>query len=167
MSTQKMMNPVWIVLVGVIIILFLSACDDKSTSKNLTDPDDIIIDTRMSSASDWTRFFKDLYKPMIICANHHTSAPAFIVDASLINDGRALITVRGADQTLFECRIKTNGKKPESWTAVNSKDFTGAVFKPEGAGLPLPDSCLENLQVKTKKGQSVGWLSYARAHCGS
>lgn len=167
MSTQKMMNPVWIVLIGVIIILFLSACDDNAEPKNIIDPETITIDERMKNATDWTRFFKDLYKPMMICAAHHPTQPAFVVDASLVNDNRALITVRGSDQTLFECRIKTNGKKPESWTAVNSKDFTGAVFKPEGAGLPLPDSCLENLQVKTKKGQSVGWLSYALPHCGS
>ena len=166
MSTQKMMNPVWIVFIGVIIILFLSACDDKSAAKNLIDPDDIVIDTRMSTATDWTRFFQDLYEPMMICATSHPAQPAFIVDATPMNKGRALVTVRGADQTLFECLIKMGDDKPETWTAVNSKDFTGAVFRPEGTGLPLPDSCLENLQVKSKTGQSVGWLSYTRPRCG-
>jgi hypothetical protein len=165
MSTQKMMNPVWIVLVGVIIILFLSACDQKPTEQSISS-NDIIILNEMKSSNDWTRFFVELYDPMMVCAHHHTAQPAIILDATPMNKGRALITVRGSDQVSFECMVEFGNDKIERWDAINTQNnFSGAVFRPEGAGLPLPDSCLNNVEVKTKNNQSVGWLSYRRADC--
>jgi hypothetical protein len=166
MSTQKMMNPVWIVLVGVIIILFLSACDETPADKNAIKSEDIVVSNEMKTSNDWTRFFIDLYEPMMVCARNHTSQPAVILDATPMNKGRALITVRGSDQVSFECMVEFGNDKIEKWTAINTQNnFSGAVFRPEGAGLPLPDSCLNNVEIKTKENQSVGWLSYRRADC--
>lgn len=164
---MRLFNPVWLVLLVAIAALFLASCDNQSKEFYKTvDQEDIVATDIMLSANDWSRFFVDLYAPVVACANHHPSQPAIILDATPMNKGRAMAIIQGHDKSIFECVIETNDDTPETWTASKNTETRGPIFRPEGAGLPLPDSCLNNIQVKTKDNQSVGWVSYKKSNCG-
>jgi hypothetical protein len=163
---MRLFNPVWLVLLVAIVVLFLAACDNKKEFYKTVDADDITAIDAMNGANDWSRFFVDLYPPVVACANHHTSQPAIIVDATPMNKGRAMAVIQGDDKSIFECVIETGNDEPETWVKSTNTEFRGPIFRPEGAGLPLPDSCLNNIPVKTNKNAPVGWISYRKSNCG-
>ncbi len=163
---MRLFNPVWLVLLVAMAALFLASCDNKKEFYKTIDADDITIIDAMNTANDWSRFFVDLYPPVVACANAHTSQPAIILDATPMNKGRAMAIIQGNDKSIFECVIETDNDEPETWTKSNNTEFRGPIFRPEGAGLPLPDSCLNNIQIKTNDNAAVGWLSYRKSNCG-
>ena len=164
---MRLFNPVWLALILAVVALFLAACDNQSKNfYKAVDSDDVVPSDTMTTANDWSRFFVDLYEPVLACANHHTSQPAIVLDATPMNKGRAMAVIEGADKSLFECVIEMGDSKPETWIATKNKDVRGPAFRPEGSGLPLPDSCLNNIQIHTKDKKSVGWLSYKKSNCG-
>lgn len=153
-------------------ILALAGCKDEKPPQ----PADPVVEApapaqgvaknpAMEKAQDWTRFFPELYDGIMACVRANPVPVKTVLNTVSMNQGKVLVTTVDTAGKFRECVSDTVPTKesPPGIKDIDQAPQGGTTFTPEGAGLPLPDSCVNNVAVQSVSGARLGWLSYR--HC--
>lgn len=164
----------------ILISLNLIACKDdhkNENNKNAEKPatekpsttDAIATNPILEKATDWTKNFTLFYPHIQTCiktTSPEISGPIVKILHAEINQTKDISIIMEEEKgSAHECKIKTTiDALPEIVPAQSPPPTTTHFYIRQGAQnapeiLPPPDSCLNNITVKNRSGQVLGWLS--------
>lgn len=161
-------------------LLCLTACKDKKEQPAAATPEapkeqtvtglqpsDIAINQNIASANDWSKSFQNYYNPIMACVKADTNKVRKIINVIPADNNMLLIVLEEETGATQECLFdQTKPLDPPRLQAGQAPPPTGTHFYPEGNALPPPDSCLNNMAVKSVSGERLGWLSYQLCAAG-
>ncbi len=133
-------------------------------------PDDIVTNSAIAGAKDWAKSFPQYYNPLMACVKASPNPVLKVVDVLPLEQDMLMVVMEEKAGPTQECMVHmTDIKSVPKLQPGQAPPPTTTQFYPASATvsdtagedpLPPPDSCLNNLQIKTHSGQKLGWLSF-------